>query len=172
MPLITENLVKINLNWSRIIRQIIKVNVMIKLLKNYTLLNGDLILVSLILLVSCSSQSTLSPFSSDGCSLFPNASLITKTDWTSCCLAHDIVYWAGGTASERKLADSELQECVLQKTGNKPLSYLMYNGVRIGGSPYFYNWYRWGYGWSYDRKYQELAPDERKFAENILKDTL
>ncbi len=40
----------------------------------------------------------------------------------------------------------------------------MYEGVRVGGSPYFYNWYRWGYGWSYLRnhreKYQALTKDE------------
>lgn len=41
----------------------------------------------------------------------------------------------------------------------------MYAGVRIGGSPYFYNWYRWGYGWDYDRKYVELTMEEKKQVE-------
>ena len=36
----------------------------------------------------------------------------------------------------------------------------MYEGVRFGGSPYFYNWYRWGYGWGYERGYGELSIEE------------
>jgi hypothetical protein len=50
--------------------------------------------------------------------------------------------------------------------------------VRFGGSPYFYNWYRWGYGWSYLRndrgKYQALTEDElqqvKRLTENILQE--
>ena len=44
----------------------------------------------------------------------------------------------------------------------------MYEGVRFGGSPYFYNWYRWGYGWSYDRKYQALNASEIELADGLL----
>jgi hypothetical protein len=44
----------------------------------------------------------------------------------------------------------------------------MYEGVRVGGSPYFYNWYRWGYGWGYERKYQALTPDESKAADRLV----
>jgi hypothetical protein len=59
---------------------------------------------------------------------------------------------------------------VLEKTGNKALATLMYEGVRFGGSPYFYNWYRWGYGWGYDRKYQALTPDERQHADALVQE--
>lgn len=127
-----------------------------------------LVTVNLVLLLSCSDQPGLSPFSSDGCSLFPDASLITEEDWCSCCYQHDIAYWRGGTAEERKSADVRLQACVFEKTGNKALARLMYEGVRFGGSPYFYNWYRWGYGWSYDRKYQALTAEEHQFAQTLL----
>jgi hypothetical protein len=117
---------------------------------------------------ACSSDSQLDPFASDGCSLFPDSSLIDRVDWCSCCFEHDLVYWRGGTADERAAADSSLQDCVLAKTGNAALATLMYEGVRVGGSPYFYNWYRWGYGWSYDRKYQALTDDERELAEKLI----
>lgn len=120
------------------------------------------------ILAACSSDSGLGPFSSDGCSLFPDSSLITKDDWCACCFTHDIAYWHGGTYDEREAADSRLRDCVLEKTGNKVLATLMYEGVRFGGSPYFYNWYRWGYGWSYDRKYQTLSSAERERADELI----
>ncbi|MCH7505772.1 MAG: hypothetical protein IID60_00515 [Proteobacteria bacterium] len=50
------------------------------------------------------------------------------------------------------------------------LATLMYEGVRLGGSPYFYTWYRWGYGWDYDRKYQALTPGERKLADKLVEE--
>ncbi|MFK7815576.1 MAG: hypothetical protein AB8B92_04500 [Gammaproteobacteria bacterium] len=109
---------------------------------------------------ACNGHSELSPFSSDGCSLFPDSFVITKKDWCECCFQHDVAYWQGGTELQREQADVKLKQCVLQKTGNEALSKLMYDGVRVGGSPYFYNWYRWGYGWSYERKYQALTEHE------------
>ncbi len=112
---------------------------------------------------------TLSEFSSDGCSLFPDRSLINADDWCHCCFEHDIAYWKGGTQEERLAADIALRECILEKTGNQDLADLMYEGVRFGGSPYFYNWYRWGYGWSYDRKYQALTIEEVALADEKLK---
>lgn len=102
----------------------------------------------------------LSPFTSDGCSLFPDSSVITKKDWCECCFQHDLTYWQGGTEQQREYADLELKQCVLQKTGDTALAKIMYDGVRFGGSPYFYNWYRWGYGWTYERKYQALTDSE------------
>lgn len=118
--------------------------------------------------VSCSSDSDLSPFTSDGCSLFPDSSLITGSDWCSCCVQHDVAYWRGGTAEEREAADLELRECVLQKTENAALANLMYEGVRVGGSPYFQNWYRWSYGWGFDRTYQALTEAEINLSNKLL----
>lgn len=118
----------------------------------------------------CTSDSGLSPFTSDGCSLFPDSSLITRDDWCSCCFQHDLAYWRGGTYEERQAADARLRDCVEEKTGNAALASLMYQGVRFGGSPYFYNWYRWGYGWSYDRKYQSLTSEERLHADELVEE--
>jgi hypothetical protein len=89
-------------------------------------------------------------------------------DWCSCCFEHDIAYWQGGTEAERAIADRALEACVAQKTGDDAFARLMYTGVRAGGSPYFYNWYRWGYGWGYERKYQSLTPAEQFRADELL----
>lgn len=114
-------------------------------------------------------EGELSDFTSDGCSLFPDSSIITADDWCACCLEHDIAYWKGGTEAERLAADEALRDCVLKKTGDAKLAEAMYMGVRMGGSPYFKNWYRWGYGWSYTRKYQKLSVEEAALAEAKLK---
>lgn len=126
------------------------------------------ICLMLLTVIACNSSSNLKPFASDGCSLFPDASEITQHDWCDCCFKHDLAYWRGGTATQRQLADLELRKCVLNKTQNSVLADLMFKGVRFGGSPYFYNNYRWGYGWSYDRKYHVLTPQENTLADQLL----
>lgn len=118
--------------------------------------------------ISCSKREAISDFTSDGCSLFPDRSLIDESDWCDCCLVHDIAYWKGGTEEERLVADIALRECVLARTGDEALADLMFEGVRLGGSPYFNTWYRWGYGWSYDRKYEPLSEAELKLANQKL----
>jgi hypothetical protein len=127
-----------------------------------------LILVVALLLGACRSETELRPFTSDGCSLFPDASVISGENWCSCCFVHDIAYWKGGTEAEREAADRALQACVVEKTDDEAFGRLMYNGVRAGGSPYFYNWYRWGYGYGYERKYQESTPEEIARADVLL----
>ena len=128
-------------------------------------------LLALLFITGCNSDShTIKDFTSDGCSLFPDRSLINSDDWCDCCLEHDIAYWQGGTKAQRLEADQLLKECVLKKTGDAVLAEAMYQGVRVGGSPYFYNWYRWGYGWSYKRKYQALTLEEqRQVSEKLVK---
>ncbi len=123
-------------------------------------------------LAACGSDTQLRPFTSDGCSLFPDAALIGADDWCSCCFEHDLAYWRGGTRTEREAADSRLQACVLEKTDNEVLASAMYEGVKIGGSPYFYTWYRWAYGWSYERKYRALTAAEEASADKLIKEYL
>jgi len=123
----------------------------------------------MLMCIGCSQEpESLSDFTSDGCSLFPDRSLINSDDWCECCLEHDIAYWQGGTEDQRKVADQVLRDCVLEKTGNQALAEAMYQGVRFGGSPYFYNWYRWGYGWSYQRKYQKISIEEQRLVSEKL----
>lgn len=127
-----------------------------------------LLVLSVFVAVACSSDSGLSPFTSDGCSLFPDASLINNDDWCECCVEHDKAYWKGGTEQQRERVDTALMRCVFIKTNDHVLANVMFEGVRFGGSPYFYNWYRWGYGWPYDRKYQALTEDEQKQAQSLM----
>ena len=132
-------------------------------------LHRIIIIVFALVSVGCGENSDhLSDFISDGCSLFPDRSLIDNDDWCECCMEHDIAYWQGGTKAQRLTADEKLRNCVYQKTGNQALAETMYQGVRFGGSPYFYNWYRWGYGWSYERKYQTLTLDEQRMVSDKL----
>ena len=102
----------------------------------------------------------ISDFTTDGCSRFPDHSLISNDDWCDCCVAHDLAYWRGGTAGERLAADETLRTCVEKATRNRALADLMFAGVRAGGGPYFYTSYRWGYGWKYGRNYKPLSPAE------------
>jgi hypothetical protein len=81
---------------------------------------------------------------------------------------HDLAYCQGGTREQRQHADEELRRCVADRTGDEKLAELMYSGVRVGGSPYFYNEYRWGYGWNYQRRYEALSEDELRQVERKL----
>ncbi len=129
------------------------------------------LLAIVLLTIGCQNDpNTLKDFTSDGCSLFPDRSLINNKDWCDCCLEHDIAYWQGGTKEQRLEADLRLRDCVLTKTGDSILAEAMYQGVRFGGSPYFYTWYRWGYGWSYERKYQALTIEEQRLVSDKLVD--
>lgn len=115
----------------------------------------------------CMAQDTPHPFTTDGCSLFPDRSLISKTDWCGCCVQHDFAYWRGGNAEARLSADKELSACVLRVSGDKALSELMFVGVRSGGGPYYFTPYRWGYGWSYGKSYAELTSEETAQADKL-----
>lgn len=114
------------------------------------------------------SASALNAFSSDGCSLFVDGTVNDRKLWCDCCFRHDIAYWRGGSEDERKEADRALQACVLERTGNQALAEMMHDGVRIGGSPIFPTWYRWGYGWKYGRGYQPLTDEEQNQAVELF----
>ncbi len=116
-------------------------------------------------LLACSGKQTIRPFYSDGCSLFPDGKVGDRRLWCECCFRHDIAYWRGGTAEERKASDQELRSCVYEKTKDPRLAAVMYDGVRLGGSPVFVNWYRWAYGWPYGRGYKPLTDEERAQAD-------
>ena len=87
---------------------------------------------------------------------------VSEEDWCDCCFEHDIAYWQGGSESQRLQADVSLRDCMLEKTKNNELAEMISTGVRFGDSPYFYNWYRWSYGWDYERKYRELTVDVKQ----------
>ncbi len=124
---------------------------------------GLLLLILLLLSgYAAASAADLRGFWSDGCSLFPDGTITDRTKWCDCCLSHDIAYWRGGTAEERRKADESLRDCVLARTRDKALAETMYLGVRAGGHPAFPTWYRWAYGWPYGREYQPLSDAEKQ----------
>ncbi|KZN70412.1 hypothetical protein [Pseudoalteromonas luteoviolacea] len=105
------------------------------------------------------SANSISAFTSDGCSVFPDGTPTQKELWLSCCTAHDYAYWKGGTYDDRLNADRELEKCVAN-VGEAKIAKLMLAGVRVGGSPYLPTSFRWGYGWPYPRFYEPLSPTE------------
>ena len=51
----------------------------------------------------------LKPFTSDGCSVFPDGNLEQQSLWVNCCIRHDLAYWKGGTYEERLASDQALE---------------------------------------------------------------
>lgn len=103
----------------------------------------------------------LVPFTTDGCSMFPDGTPANRTLWQQCCIVHDFAYYVGGTREERARADEALGACVAGVT-SRTLGNLMWSGVRLGGSPAFPTPWRWGYGWKYDlvNGYRTLPADQ------------
>ncbi|MDR2216151.1 MAG: hypothetical protein LBE59_09980 [Nevskiaceae bacterium] len=101
-------------------------------------------------------QPELSPFKSDGCSLFPDET------YYGCCFLHDFAYWKGGVKADKDRADAALRDCVSEVTGKPELGALMYFGVQAGGGPQFPTTYRWGYGWRWPHRlgFAPLAAEE------------
>ncbi len=131
---------------------------------------SSLIAVLLLLAACATPAGVLAPFTTDGCSMFPDRSPDGKVDWCDCCLAHDLVYWRGGTQEERLQADQRLKSCVERQTGNRSLAETMFLGVRAGGGPQVNTPYRWGYGWPYGRGYRALTEAEAAEAQGLEDD--
>lgn len=129
-----------------------------------------LMALAVLCLSACASVGVvqMQPFSTDGCSLFPDRALLGKTDWCGCCVAHDQAYWRGGTSDERLKADQALKACVLAASGDAKLADLMFSGVRMGGGPQWPTPYRWAYGWPPGRMYAPLSEAEQAQADALL----
>lgn len=124
------------------------------------LMSLKLIVIASMLLYSITVYAdSLKPFTSDGCSAFPDGTNAQQTLWLNCCQQHDFDYWQGGTSHQRLVSDQKLKMCV-SEVGEPSLAKLMFAGVRVGGSPYFPTPFRWGYGWSYPRGYGALSEQE------------
>lgn len=89
-------------------------------------------------------------FQSDGCTWFPDG------DYRNCCVEHDKAYYFGGTIKQRKAADDELYQCVLDRVGPKGkfTAQFMWAGVRLGGMSFLPTPFRWGFG----NKYPAMKP--------------
>jgi hypothetical protein len=109
----------------------------------------------------------LKPFTTDGCSSFPDGTIEHASLWANCCIRHDFAYWQGGTYEERLAADEELESCV-DRAGEPTIASLMLAGVRVGGTPYLPTSYRWGYGWPFLRGYEALTAEDKLQVEKQL----
>lgn len=116
-------------------------------------------LFSMIAACQFSGAKPIKPYTTDGCSKFPEGTRQHRDLWHQCCTAHDQKYWVGGSFDERLQADLELRSCV-QSVGEPAIAELMLAGVRVGGSPWWPSTFRWGYGWPYTHGYRALTPDE------------
>lgn len=66
-------------------------------------------IVLLSCIVNVAVASDLKPFTSDGCSVFPDGTLKEKDLWLSCCIEHDRAYWLGGTHKEKNVLMLDLK---------------------------------------------------------------
>lgn len=123
--------------------------------------------IALTFLSACSDRS-IKPFTSDGCSSFPDGTFTQQELWLQCCTAHDLTYWQGGTYAQRLEADNQLHQCV-SHVGQKEIAKLMLLGVRVGGTPFLPTDFRWGYGWPYPRSYKTLTKSEQNQVDEQLK---
>jgi len=114
---------------------------------------------------------TIEPFTSDGCSSFPDGTLEQNELWLKCCTEHDYAYWKGGSYQERLNSDIELKNCV-SLVGEEEIALIMLAGVRVGGSPFFPTAYRWGYGWPYPKFYGILTPEELEQIKNVTRESI
>lgn len=117
---------------------------------------------ALLMIAHTAAADELKPFTSDGCSAFPDGTPTQQELWLQCCTAHDRAYWAGGTYQQRLDADRALRSCV-EQVGEPEIAALMLVGVRVGGS--LPTRFRWGYGWDWPRWYGPLSADELREVE-------
>lgn len=116
----------------------------IRFSKAYFISFGSVVLLTMLLAYAyaISRPHPKKDFVTDGCSMWPDG------DYKVCCIAHDKVYWTGGTAQERLKSDLRLQQCVSAKSG-RLMGSVMYVGVRIGGHPIWPVPWRWNFGEPY-----------------------
>lgn len=125
-------------------------------------LRGALLIVPAVLLSACGCKHPpeLRKFKSDGCTLFFEGTPSNPCLWYEDCREHDLAYWKGGTREERKQADLKLREGIREK-GKPVVAFLMYAGVRMGGTPWLPTPWRWGFGWKgFPCGYRELGKEE------------
>jgi len=138
-------------------------------MKTFTIIVLAATIITTLFSINVAHADTLKPFSSDGCSAFPDGTFEQKELWLSCCIQHDYDYWQGGTYQQRLTSDLDLKMCVAT-VGQPEIAALMLAGVRVGGTPYLPTKFRWGYGWSYPRLYGELSESELKQVQQLKPD--
>lgn len=107
------------------------------------------------------------PFVTDGCTMFPDGTIKEPKLWYNCCLAHDLVYWLGGSKELQKQADQELRECVSEVSSGIRAN-LMYIGVRLGHYSPIKNKYQWGWGRPNSKPFSSISENHKKEAYRLI----
>ncbi len=65
------------------------------------------------------SLSQLKTFTTDGCTGVPTnlSNFNSYDDFAHCCIVHDVVYWIGGSTTDKNYADDELIACLNDANG-------------------------------------------------------
>lgn len=114
-------------------------------------------------------NNSLHDFTSDGCSMSPDGSVVLfKTEFVPCCVQHDVAYWQGGTDAEKLAADKNLRTCIAEKSKSKFIANVYYRGVRMGGGASLPTGFYWGYGWEHRRHYAPLSEGQKQMAQEKL----
>ena len=79
--------------------------------KIFALLTAITTLVS-IYYINSPSTASLKPFTSDGCSVFPDGIFKQKNLWLNCCIKHDYDYWQGGSFQDKLASDQASDNCM------------------------------------------------------------
>ena len=96
----------------------------------------------------------LQPFRTDRCSMSPDL------DFGDCCVAHDYLYWKGGTSQARAEADRQLRTCIGERSDRPAVRRVYHAFVRLGGHQIWRTPFRWGFGWPGTRPADPLGPGE------------
>ena len=102
-------------------------------------------------------------FTSDRCTGVPEHA------HAQCCVAHDWLYWQGGTWQQRAEADRLFREC-LEGRHHTIGVWLLRFGVRIGGFGLAPTSWRWGYGWAWPHS-KPSQPDPSPYTEESQRAT-
>lgn len=109
----------------------------------------------------------LESFVSDGCTLFINGPPDQPNLWEHCCFEHDLVYWFGGTRSDKHFADLQLRSCV-KKVAGSFWADIIYSGVVLGHySPIKFK-YVWGWGWHPTRPNEPFTKSELQYIDEEI----
>lgn len=113
----------------------------------------------------------LRPFTTEGCTYIPDAfPFVDLEPLGPCCLKHDIQYWLGGTYEEKLDADQELGQCAERIGYPKLFGFALYFGPHQVGPWIPAKYWRWGFGWKYNRGYRPVTPEQREQARRLLQD--
>ena len=104
----------------------------------------------------------LSPFETDGCTLFIDGTNSRPGLWRHCCIEHDLRYWYGGSIEERDGADLQIRSCV-EKAAGINWARVIYAGIRTGHYSPIKNKYQWSWGWQTKRENKTLSLEESNY---------